>query len=64
MAGLLIRPTKEGGKMQKFLIKVNYTAEGMKGLQKGKASDREKAVAAACNAVGGTLDALYFALGE
>jgi uncharacterized protein with GYD domain len=50
--------------MPKFLIKVNYTAEGMKGLQKEKASGREKAVAAACNAAGGKLDALYYALGD
>jgi uncharacterized protein with GYD domain len=50
--------------MPKFLIKANYTAEGMKGLQKDKASGREKAVAAACKAVGGKLDALYYALGD
>jgi uncharacterized protein with GYD domain len=50
--------------MPKFLIKANYTAEGMKGLQKDKASGREKAVAAACKAVGGKLDAVYYALGD
>jgi hypothetical protein len=32
-----------------------------KGLQKDKASGREKAVAAACNAVGGKLDSFYYA---
>ena len=50
--------------MPKFLIKANYTAEGMKGLQKDKASGREKAIAAACKSVGGKLDAVYFALGD
>jgi uncharacterized protein with GYD domain len=50
--------------MPRFLIKGNYTAEGMNGLKKDKASGREKAVAAACEAQGGKLEALYFALGE
>jgi uncharacterized protein with GYD domain len=50
--------------MPKFLIKANYTAEGMKGLQKDKASGREKSVATACTAIGGKLDAIYYALGD
>jgi|SRR5271166_3590018 len=50
--------------MPKFLVTAKYTAEGMKGLQKDKASGREKAVAAACAAVGGKLDAVYYALGD
>lgn len=50
--------------MPKFLIKANYTAEGMKGLQKDKASGREKSIAAACKALGGKLDHLYYALGD
>jgi uncharacterized protein with GYD domain len=50
--------------MPKFLVKATYTAEGLKGLQKDKASGREKAVAAACAAVGGKLDASYYALGD
>jgi uncharacterized protein with GYD domain len=50
--------------MPKFLVKASYTAEGMKGLYKDKASGREKAVAAACKSLGGMLDAMYFALGE
>ena len=49
--------------MPKFLITARYTAEGMKGLQKDKASGREKAVAAACEAAGGRLEAFYYALG-
>jgi hypothetical protein len=31
--------------MPKFMIKASYTSEGMKGLQKDKASGREKAIA-------------------
>jgi len=50
--------------MPKFLIRASYTAEGMRGLQKDKASGREKSVAAACKAMGGKLDALYYALGD
>ncbi len=50
--------------MPKFLIKGSYSAEGLKGLQKDKASGREKSIAAACKALGGKLDALYYALGD
>ena len=50
--------------MPKFMIKATYTAEGMKGLHKDKASGREKAVAHACEALGGKLDHMYYALGE
>ena len=50
--------------MPKFLIKGSYTAQGLKGLQKDKASGREKSIAAACKALGGKLDALYYALGD
>jgi len=50
--------------MPKFLIKGSYTAEGLKGLQKDKASGREKAISAACSALGGKLDAVYYALGD
>ena len=50
--------------MPKFLIKASYNAEGLKGLQKEKASGREKAVVAGCEAHGGKLDAIYYALGD
>ncbi len=50
--------------MPKFLIKVSYTAEGMKGLLKDKASGREKATADTCKALGGKLDGYYYALGD
>lgn len=50
--------------MPKFLVKGSYSAEGMKGLLKDKASGREKAIAAACKAMGGKLDSIHYALGE
>jgi uncharacterized protein with GYD domain len=50
--------------MPKFLVKGRYTAEGLRGLHKDKGSGRQKAVIAACKSVGGSLDAMYFALGE
>jgi len=49
--------------MAKFLVKANYTAEGLKGLQKDKASGRRAAVASACEALGGKLEAYYVSLG-
>jgi uncharacterized protein with GYD domain len=55
---------QEGTRMPKFMIKAIYTAEGIKGLKKDTASGREKAIAAACEAMGGKLDALYYALGN
>ena len=50
--------------MPKFLIRASYTAEGLKGLHKDKASGRQRAVKAACAAVGGKLEAIYYALGD
>jgi uncharacterized protein with GYD domain len=50
--------------MATFLIKGTYTADGLNGLQKDKASGREKAFAAACEARGGQIVALYYALGQ
>jgi uncharacterized protein with GYD domain len=50
--------------MPKFLIEASYTAEGLKGLQKDKASGRKAAVTKAAEALGGKLEAHYFSLGE
>jgi uncharacterized protein with GYD domain len=49
--------------MPKFLIEASYTAEGLKGLQKDKASGRLAAVTAAVQALGGALESMHFALG-
>ena len=50
--------------MPKFLIEAAYSAEGLRGLAKDKASGREAAVRSAIAAVGGKLESLHFALGE
>ena len=50
--------------MAKYLITASYSAEGLKGLQKDKASGRRNAVRQACESIGGKLDAFYFAFGE
>lgn len=49
--------------MAKYLLKVNYTLDGVKGvLAKGGTARREAAEAAA-RSVGGTIDSIYFAFG-
>ena len=50
--------------MPKYLIQASYTAEGLKGVQKDKASGRRAAMMAACESIGGKLDAVYYCLGE
>lgn len=50
--------------MPKYLIEASYTADGLKGLQKDKASGRRAAVAKAVEALGGKLESFYFELGE
>ena len=50
--------------MAKFMIQASYTADGLKGLQKDKASGRRAAVSAALEGIGGKLDGMYYALGD
>ena len=50
--------------MAKFLVHGSYTAEGLKGLIKEKASGRRDALAKAAESVGGKLEALYYSLGD
>lgn len=50
--------------MPKFLIEAAYSAEGLRGLAKDKASGREAAIKDALQAVGGKLDSVFYALGE
>ena len=50
--------------MPKFLITGSYTAEGAKGLMKEGGSSRRAAVQKALDAVGGKLEAFYFAFGK
>ena len=49
--------------MPKFMLRVSYTAAGMKGVQKNTEEQggwRREEVAYACKALGGKLDAIYF----
>lgn len=50
--------------MPKYMVQASYTAEGLKGLQKDKASGRREAVSSAIAALGGKIEALYYALGD
>jgi uncharacterized protein with GYD domain len=50
--------------MPKYLIQASYTAEGLKGLIKDKASGRKAAVVKALKGVGGKLEAIYYGFGS
>jgi uncharacterized protein with GYD domain len=50
--------------MAKFLIQATYTAEGLQGLIRDKASGRRAAVARALESLGGQVEAFYYALGD
>jgi uncharacterized protein with GYD domain len=50
--------------MPKYLISASYSAEGLKGLQKDKASGRRTAVTAAVEGLGGKVECFYNALGQ
>ena len=50
--------------MAKYLIQSTYTAEGLRALQKDKASGRKQAVIKAVESLDGKVEAFYFALGE
>ena len=50
--------------MPKYLIAASYSSEGLKGLQKDKASGRRAAITTAIEGVGGKLECLYYALGQ
>jgi uncharacterized protein with GYD domain len=60
----ILQPFMGGDNMPKYLIQASYTSEGLKGLQKDKASGRRAAVMTALEAMGGKLDAMYYCLGE
>jgi uncharacterized protein with GYD domain len=50
--------------MPKFLVQASYTAEGLRVLQKDKASGRRQIVAQTLESIGARLEAMYFSLGE
>ena len=49
--------------MAKYLVRVSYTPDGVKGLIKDKASGRRAAVAKLLESDGGKLEAFYYAFG-
>lgn len=50
--------------MPKYLIQASYQAAGAKGLMSEGGSKRRDAASKAINAVGGKVEAFYFAFGE
>ena len=50
--------------MAKYMMRVNYTAEGAKGLVKDGGSKRRAVAQAAAESVGGKVEAYYFAFGD
>ena len=50
--------------MAKYLVLGCYTPEGLKGLQKDKASGRREATRQAVESLGGKVEAYYYAFGE
>jgi uncharacterized protein with GYD domain len=50
--------------MPKFLVKANYTADGAKGIIREGGSARRAAIDKALQAVGGRMEAFYFAFGD
>ena len=50
--------------MPKYLLKVNYTLDGLKGVVAKGGSARRSAAQAAAKSVGGKLESFYFAFGD
>ena len=50
--------------MPKYMVEASYTVEGLKGLQRDKATGRRMAISQAVAAAGGRLETFYCALGE
>jgi uncharacterized protein with GYD domain len=50
--------------MAKYLIQARYTSEGIKGLVNDSASGRRADVQAAVTALGGKVEAFYYAFGD
>ncbi len=50
--------------MPKFMLKINYTIDGAKGLVKDGGSARRAAAQKVAESVGGRLESFHFALGD
>jgi uncharacterized protein with GYD domain len=64
LSSAALQDSKRGEAMPKYMARVSYTAEGVKGLAKDRASGRRAAVAKLLESDGGKLEALYFAFGN
>lgn len=53
-----------GGDVAKFLIKVKYQADGVKGLLKDGGTGRRAVVTKAAEGMGGTIESFYYAFGD
>src|SRR4051812_32051637 len=53
-----------GGPMPKYLLQVNYTLDGVRGVMDKGGSARKAAAQAAAKSLGGKLDSFYFAFGD
>jgi uncharacterized protein with GYD domain len=50
--------------MSKYLLEINYTTEGARGLIQDGGSKRRSAAQAAAESVGGRVEAMYFSFGS
>jgi uncharacterized protein with GYD domain len=50
--------------MAKYLIRANYTVDGVKGVIKEGGTGRREAVTKLATSLGGTIESFYFAFGE
>ena len=50
--------------MPKYLLKVNYTLDGVRGVLSKGGSARKAAASAVSESVGGSLESMYFAFGS
>ena len=50
--------------MAKYLLKVSYSADGLRGVMKEGGTNRVRAVEKALAGVGGSLESFYFAVGQ
>lgn len=50
--------------MGKYLLRVNYTATGLKGLTQEGAANRVRYISEFASSVGGTVESFHFALGD
>ena len=50
--------------MPKYLLKVSYTLDGIRGVKKEGGSGRLDVATKLCESLGGTLESFYFAFGD